>query len=95
MIFFYLTCLAGTGVLTFFLPKILWDIQWGDLIKIISNKDEANILNEFSKLFQKLGLTSENLHSWAVQRVLICIGICLALIILFTVIFVACKKKKK
>lgn len=95
MTFFYLICLAGTGVFTYFLPEIWWDITWGDIFKIISNKNEAGIVNDFSKLLQKIGLTETNLHSWAIERLLICIGICIALIIFFTIIFVACKKKKK
>ena len=96
MLFLYLLCLGGTIVFTYFLPEIWWEVSWGDIIKIISNNDKnVNFATDFSKLLQTLGISDTNLHTWAVERLLICLAIGIGLIIVFTILYKLLKKKKR
>ena len=96
MLFIYLLCLAGTGVFTYFLPELWWEISWSDIFTIISKKNEgANFASDLTKILQELGITDTNLHTWAIERLLICLAIAIGLIIFFTILYKLLKKKKK
>ena len=84
------TLTVGIFVFTYFLPDMMWNVSFGDLIAIASDKD----LEQFTKLFQSLNITKSNSRSWALQRIFITIAIGIALLVIVTIIFNRIKDKK-
>lgn len=92
--FLYILSIIGSVVFTCFLPQLWWDISWSDIFTIISGNDEdVNFLTKFTKIMQSLGITENNLKSWATERLLICLAIFLGLIIVFTILYKLLKYK--
>ena len=88
MWFLTILSLIFSTLMTSGLPLILWEISWKDLSIIISNKTtEVEILNKFSYIINELGITENNLHEWAIQRVFICLGLGIATFISFIISF--------
>lgn len=69
-------------IFTAYLPLLWWEITWPDLFYIVTNNStEIQLTNTISKVLQGLGITENNLHSWAFERILICVSIAIGLII--------------
>ncbi len=90
---------AGFGAIIFFiycLPYIWWEVTWKELFAIATNKTNSiEIINTITKITESLGITSNNLHSWAVERMFICIAIGIGLIITILIISYLLKLKIK
>lgn len=88
--------IIGSIIFTIFLPQMWWDISWSDIFTIISGKDESiNQITDITKLMQALGLTEDNLKSWATERLLICLAILITLIIAFSILYKIFKSNNK
>lgn len=82
----YSLSIIGLAVFTYFLPELWWDIKWETLITIINKSDPStNTATEISKVTQALGITENNLHSWAFERIMIILAISISLFIIFTI----------
>ncbi len=93
-LFFYVLSLISSLILLVCLPQMWWDISWSDIFTIISgNNEDINQITDITKIMQALGLTETNLKSWTTERLLICLGIFIALIIAFTVLYKLLKLK--
>lgn len=84
------TLTIGVVVFAYFLPDIIWNVSFSDLVIIASDRD----LEKYTKLFQALNITNTNSRSWAIQRIFITIAIGLALLVIVTIIFNRIKDKK-
>ncbi len=83
-------------VFELFLPYLWWEITWPDLFHIVfNNSKEIQISNTLTKVLQSLGVLDKNLHSWAFERILICAGIGIALIIIICILTKETKENKK
>ena len=95
-VFIRLIGTIGTGIFVYFLPEMWWGTSWKDLIYIVSNRDASmKILTELSYLVQRFGLNSNNIHSWAIQRIFICIGIGIGILILLFLLTRSHKSKEQ
>lgn len=82
----YSLAIIGLAIFTYFLPELWWDIKWQTLITIINKSDPStNTAAEISKVTQALGITENNLHSWAFERIMIVLAISISLFIIFTI----------
>ena len=92
---FMTACMVGITIFILYLPDIWWDVNWGTLFAIASNKTkDIQIINKISQIAESLGLTTKSIRTWAIERIFICIAIGLALIILICIIFKPRKKRE-
>lgn len=68
---------AGSIVLAYFLPSLVWSVTWGDLFKIISetNSGAGKTLNWLTEITKQLGINQSSIREWAFQKIFISIGI--------------------
>ncbi len=95
MIYFYILGILGSFAFTLCIPSFWWSVTWQDIFTILFSTDEQ-IQNyvRFTQITEALGLTKTNLRSWAFERLLISVGIGLALILFFTIMYCLLRKKK-
>ena len=94
MTFLYIISLIGIFIFTAVLPILWWEIGWRQLLTIVFNKDQdAQMANELTKIMQAFGLTDKTLHSWAFERILICLGIMIVLVTFASVVYYKLKHK--
>lgn len=86
----------GTIIFISLLPNLWWNIAWVDLIEIVTNKTPTiDLANKLSKLAELLGITSNNLYNWAIERMFICIAIGITILIFIYIITSPLKEKDK
>lgn len=94
--FLYVLILLGIIAFTVFLPYLWWEVNWEQLFTIVFSKDKnIQTANDITKIMQAFGLTDKTLHSWAFERILICIGIMIVLITFASIIYCKIKQKSK
>lgn len=88
--------LIGTIIFISILPNLWWEITWTDLIDIVTNKTPTiDLTNKLSKLTELLGITSNNLRSWAIERMAISIAVGIGIFIFIYIITLPLKEKDK
>ena len=88
--------LIAIFIFVLYLPYIWWELTWSDLFTIAINQTlSAQLANKITQLTEILGITSNNLQSWAIERIFICIAIGIGIFILIYLISLLFKQKSK
>lgn len=94
----FIISIIVTGILTYFVPNIFWNIQWKDMVEIVQNKEESKqVANFVSDIAKQLGLSNTNLYDYAVSKIIltVVIGILIFLALFFIIKFCILKAKTK
>jgi len=83
--------ILGGGVLGYFLPQWLYNLNWNDLITLLQNNNDSAIKD----IANALGQSYETIAEGAMNKLLVIIGILIAYLVFVCVISAIIKKFKK
>ena len=78
IVFCYSAAIIASLLLTVYMPNIIWDLGWGDLIAISNNNTPStDVANKISIILKESDITNETLMEWAKEKIILCIIFCL------------------